>query len=171
MILLAKNDKGYRNLLKLVTIANTEGFYYKPRIDKNLLEKHREGLIVSTACIGGEIPQCILNGDLSGAEDAIKWYKSIFKDDFYLEIQRHKTTDPQLPTDVYDSQVIVNKQLIRLGEKYGVKVIATNDIHFTNDEDADPHDLLICLNTGKDIDDPSRMRYTCLLYTSPSPRD
>ncbi len=160
LILLAKNEKGYRNLLKLVTIANTEGFYYKPRIDKNLLEKHKEGLIVSTACLGGEIPQCILNGDLPAAEDAIKWYKSIFKDDFYFEIQRHKTTDPQLPTDVYDSQVIVNKQLIRLGEKYGVKVIATNDIHFTNDEDADPHDLLICLNTGKDIDDPSRMRYT-----------
>ena len=160
LILLAKNEKGYRNLLKLVTVANTEGFYYKPRIDKNLLEKHSEGLIVSSACIGGEIPQCILKGDLPAAEEAIKWFKSIFKDDFYLEIQRHKTTEPQLPTDVYESQVIVNKELIRLGEKFGVKVIATNDSHFTNDEDADAHDLLICLNTGKDLDDPSRMRYT-----------
>ncbi len=160
LILLAKNEKGYRNLLKLVTIANNEGFYYKPRIDKNLLEKYSEGLIVSSACIGGEIPQYILKGDLSAAEEAIKWFKSIFKDDFYLEIQRHKTTDPSLPTDVYESQVIVNKELIRLGEKCGVKVIATNDSHFTNGEDADAHDLLICLNTGKDLDDPLRMRYT-----------
>jgi len=160
LILLAKNEKGYRNLLKLVTVANTEGFYYKPRIDKNLLEKHSEGLIVSSACIGGEIPQCILKGDIQGAEEAIKWFQSIFKDDFYLEIQRHKTTDPALPTDVYESQVIVNKELIRLGAKFGVKVIATNDSHFTDNEDADAHDLLICLNTGKDLDDPSRMRYT-----------
>ena len=160
LILLAKNEKGYRNLLKLVTLANTEGFYYKPRIDKNLLEKHSEGLIVSSACIGGEIPQCILKGDLIAAEEAIMWFKSIFNDDFYLELQRHKTTDPQLPTDVYESQLIVNKELIRLGEKCGVKVIATNDSHFTNEEDADAHDLLICLNTGKDLDDPSRMRYT-----------
>ena len=160
LILLAKNEKGYRNLLKLVTVANTEGFYYKPRIDKNLLEKHSEGLIVSSACIGGEIPQCILKGDMAAAEEAIKWFKSIFRDDFYLEIQRHKTTEPQLPTEVYDSQMIVNKELIRLGEKFNVKVIATNDSHFTNGEDADAHDLLICLNTGKDLDDPSRMRYT-----------
>lgn len=160
LILLAKNEKGYRNLLKLVTVANTQGFYYKPRIDKNLLEKHSEGLIVSSACIGGEIPQHILKGDMAAAEEAILWFKNIFKDDFYLEIQRHKTTDPLLPTDVYESQIIVNKELIRLGEKFGVKVIATNDSHFTNGEDADAHDLLICLNTGKDLDDLSRMRYT-----------
>jgi len=160
LILLAKNEKGYRNLLKLVTVASTEGFYYKPRIDKNLLEKHSEGLIVSSACIGGEIPQFILKGDLPAAEEAIQWFKSIFKDDFYLEIQRHKTTDPKLPTDVYESQIIVNKELIRLGAKFGVKVIATNDSHFTDDDDADAHDLLICLNTGKDLDDPTRMRYT-----------
>ena len=160
LILLAKNETGYRNLLKLVTVANTEGFYYKPRIDKNLLEEHSEGLIVSSACIGGEIPQHILHGDLPAAEAAINWFKSIFHDDFYLEVQRHKTTDPELPTDVYESQVIVNKELIRLGEKLGVKIIATNDSHFTNEEDADAHDLLICLNTGKDLDDPTRMRYT-----------
>ena len=160
LILLAKNEIGYRNLLKLVTIANTEGMYYKPRIDKNLLEKHSEGLIVSSACIGGEIPQYILKGDLEAAEEAIIWFKNIFKDDFYLEIQRHKTVEAHLPTEVYDCQVIVNKELIRLGEKFGVKVIATNDSHFTNGEDADAHDLLICLNTGKDLDDPSRMRYT-----------
>lgn len=160
LILLAKNEKGYRNLLKLVTIANTEGMYYKPRIDKNLLEKHSEGLIVSSACIGGEIPQHILKGDMKAAEEAIQWFKNIFKDDFYLEIQRHKTAEAHLPTEVYDSQLIVNKELIRLGKKYDIKVIATNDSHFTNGEDADAHDLLICLNTGKDLDDPSRMRYT-----------
>lgn len=160
LILLAKNEKGYRNLLKLVTIANTEGFYYKPRIDKSLLEKYSEGLIVSSACIGGEIPQCILSGNLQGAEDAINWFTSIFKDDFYLEVQRHKSIDPEIPKDVYENQTIVNKELIRLGKKLGVKVIATNDTHFTNGEDADAHDLLICLNTGKDLDDPSRMRYT-----------
>ena len=160
LILLAKNEKGYRNLLKLVTIANTEGMYYKPRIDKNLLEKHSEGLIVSSACIGGEIPQHILKGDMNAAEEAIQWFKNIFKDDFYLEIQRHKTAEAHLPTEVYDSQLIVNKELVRLGKKYDIKVIATNDSHFTNGEDADAHDLLICLNTGKDLDDPSRMRYT-----------
>lgn len=160
LILLAKNEVGYRNLLKLITIANTEGFYYKPRVDKELLEKYHEGLIVSSACIGGEIPQCILKGDLKGAEAAIQWFVSIFKDDFYLELQRHKTTDHSLPTDVYESQLIVNKELLRLGAQYGIKIIATNDSHFTNEEDADAHDLLICLNTGKDLDDPTRMRYT-----------
>jgi DNA polymerase-3 subunit alpha len=160
LILLAKNEKGYRNLLKLVTIASTEGFYYKPRIDKSLLEKHSEGLIVSTACIGGEIPQSILSGNIQGAEDAIVWFKSVFKDDFYLEVQRHKSSDPDVPKDVYESQVIVNKELLRMGKKLGVKVIATNDSHFTNGEDADAHDLLICLNTGKDLEDPTRMRYT-----------
>jgi len=160
LILLAKNEKGYRNLLKLATIASNEGMYYKPRIDKSLLEKYKEGLIVSSACLGGEIPQLILKGNISEAENAILWFKSIFKDDYYLEIQRHKTTDPQLPTDVYESQVIVNQQILLLAKKHHVKVIATNDVHFTNEEDADAHDLLICLNTGKDLDDPTRMRYT-----------
>ena len=160
LILLAKNEKGYRNLLKLATIASNEGMYYKPRIDKNLLEKYGEGLIASTACLGGEIPQFILNGDIKGADEAIRWYISIFKNDFYLEIQRHKTTDPRLSTEVYDYQVIVNREMLNLAKKHHVKVIATNDVHFTNEEDADAHDLLICLNTGKDLDDPGRMRYT-----------
>jgi DNA polymerase III subunit alpha len=160
LILLAKNEKGYRNLLKLITIANNEGFYYKPRIDKSLLEKFSEGLIVTTACLGGEIPQSIIKGDISGAEDAVRWFKSVFKDDFYLEVQRHKTTDPQLSADVYENQVIVNAELLVLAKKHDVKVIATNDVHFTNEEDADAHDLLICLNTGKEIDDTNRMRYT-----------
>ncbi|MEI7830263.1 MAG: DNA polymerase III subunit alpha [Prolixibacteraceae bacterium] len=160
LILLAKNMKGYRNLLKLVTIANTEGMYYKPRIDKVLLEKYSEGLIVSSACLGGEIPQFILKGDYTAAGETIEWYKSIFGEDFYLEVQRHPAVDPELRRDVYEKQVIVNKVITELAKKHHVKLIATNDVHFVNQEDADAHDLLICLNTGKDLDDPSRMKYT-----------
>ena len=160
LILLAKNMKGYRNLLKLVTIANTEGFYYKPRIDKELLEKYSEGLIVSTACLGGEVPQLIMKGDLGGVNEAINWYKTIFGEDFYLEVQRHPAANPELRQDVYEKQVIVNQELVRLAKQHDIKLIATNDVHFVNQEDADAHDLLICLNTGKDLDDATRMRYT-----------
>jgi DNA polymerase III subunit alpha len=160
LILLAKNYTGYKNLIKLISIANTEGFYYKPRIDKKLLKQYGEGLIVSTACIGGEIPQLLINGQLKDAEAAIEWYKKIFGGDFYLEIQRHPSEIPELRAEVYDHQVEVNLHMLDLAKKYQVKLIATNDIHFINREDADAHDLLICLNTGKDVDDPNRMRYT-----------
>ncbi len=160
LILLAKNEKGYRNLLKLVTLANTEGMYYKPRIDKTLLKKYSEGLIVSSACLGGEVPQLIMKGDIVGANDTIAWYKSIFGDDFYLEVQRHPAADPELRRDVYDKQVSVNNELVKLAKEHDIKLIATNDVHFVNEEDADAHDLLICLNTGKDLDDPTRMKYT-----------
>jgi DNA polymerase-3 subunit alpha len=160
LILLAKNVAGYRNLLKLVTIANTEGMYYKPRIDKVLLERYSEGLIVSSACLGGEIPQLIMKGDMQGVNDTILWYKSIFGEDFYLELQRHPAADPELRMEVYDRQVSVNKELILLAKHHNIKLIATNDVHFVNEEDADAHDLLICLNTGKDLDDPTRMKYT-----------
>ena len=160
LILLAKNVVGYRNLLKLVSAAYTEGFYYKPRIDKELLEQHREGLIVSSACLGGEVPQHIMAGHLNDADETIQWFKSIFGDDFYLELQRHPAESPEMRQNVYENQVLVNKEMIGLAKKHGVKLICTNDIHFINQEDADAHDLLICLNTGKDLDDPSRMRYT-----------
>ncbi len=160
LILLAKNEKGYRNLLKLVSIANVEGMYYKPRIDKHLLEKHHEGLIVTTACIGGEIPQRIMAGDLSGARESILWFKRIFGDDFYLELQRHPAEDLESRRDVYDNQVLVNRHLLEFSKELGVKVIAANDVHFTDAADAEAHDLLICLNTGKDFDDEKRMRYT-----------
>lgn len=160
LILLAKNPKGYKNLIKLISIANNEGFYYKPRIDKTLLEKYSEGLIASSSCLGGEIPSLLMNNHIKDAEDAILWYKSIFGADYYLELQRHPSELPQMRQDVYDKQVLVNKLIIALAKKFGVKIIATNDVHFTNSEDADAHDLLICLNTGKDVDDPSRMRYT-----------
>ncbi len=160
LILLAKNKTGYRNLVKLISIAATDGFYYKPRIDKSLLEKYREGLIVSSSCLGGEIPTLLMNNHVKDAEDTIMWYKNIFGSDFYLELMRHPSEMPQQREEVYDKQVLVNKQILPLAKKLGVKVIATNDIHFINAEDADAHDLLICLNTGKDVDDPSRMRYT-----------
>jgi len=160
LIILAKNLVGYHNLLKLVSAAYTEGFYYKPRIDKELLEKHHEGLIVSSACLGGEVPQHIMAGHLQDADDTIQWYKSLFGEDFYLELQRHPSESPEMRQNVYENQVLVNTQMLGLAKKHEVKLICTNDIHFINQEDADAHDLLICLNTGKDLDDPSRMRYT-----------
>jgi DNA polymerase-3 subunit alpha len=160
LILLAKNKQGYRNLVKLISVATIEGFYYKPRIDKNLLEKHREGLIVSSACLGGEISTAIMNNHVEDAENAILWYKNLFGSDFYLELMRHPSEMPEQRENVYDKQMLVNETLLKLATKHHIKVIATNDVHFTNAEDADAHDLLICLNTGKDIDDPSRMRYT-----------
>ena len=160
LILLAKNDRGYKNLVKLISIANNEGFYYKPRIDKTLLKKYSEGLIVSSSCLGGEIPTLLMNNHIKDAEDSIVWFKGVFGSDYYLELQRHPSEMPQQREEVYDKQVEVNKLILLLAKKYGIKVIATNDVHFTNAEDADAHDLLICLNTGKDVDDPNRMRYT-----------
>ena len=160
LIILAKNHTGYHNLMRLASIGYTEGFYYKPRIDREILEKYSEGLIISSACLGGEIPQNIMNGNVEGARDAIRWYKNLFGEDYYLEIMRHKTDDPQMNANIYDNQELCNKKILELGKELGVKVIATNDSHFLNAEDADAHDLLICLNTGKDLDDPTRMRYT-----------
>lgn len=160
LILLAKNYTGYKNLLKLVSLANTEGFYYKPRIDKTLLEKHHEGLIVSSACLGGEIPQKIMEGDISGAEEAIKWYKNVFGDDYYLELHRHPAESPKEREEVYEQQLKVNKVLVELAKKFDVKLIAANDVHFTNQGDADAHDILICINTAKNFEDENRLRYT-----------
>ncbi|MFW5831534.1 MAG: DNA polymerase III subunit alpha, partial [Prolixibacteraceae bacterium] len=160
LILLAKNKTGYRNLIKLISIATTDGFYYKPRIDKNLLQKYSEGLIASSSCLGGEIPALLMNNRLQDAEDGILWYKNIFGEDYYLELMRHPCEMPQQREEVYDRQVKVNEMIVPLAKKLGIKIIATNDVHFINAEDADAHDLLICLNTGKDVDDPARMRYT-----------
>ena len=160
IILLAKNEVGYTNLLKMTSIAYTEGMYYKPRIDKDLLEKYHEGVIVSSACLGGEVAQHIMQGNIDKAKETILWYKGVFNDDYYLEVMRHPTDDPRLRKDVYENQVKVNKVILDLGKELGVKVIATNDAHFTNKEDAEAHDLLVCLSTGRDYDDPTRMRYT-----------
>lgn len=160
LILLAKNKTGYHNLVKLSSLAYTEGFYYKPRIDKELLEKYSEGLIVSTACLGGEIPQAIMAGKIDEAEKLVEWFKAHFGNDFYLEVMRHKSGNPKIDSEVFQNQQMVNKAMLQLSEKFGVKIIATNDVHFLNAEDAEAHDRLICLNTRKDLDDPNRMRYT-----------
>lgn len=160
LIVLAKNKIGYKNLIKIVSKSWTHGFYGRPRIDKSLLEKYHEGLIVCSACLGGEIPKKIMKGDLEEAEEAVKWFKNIFGDDYYLELQRHNANRPDANKSVYPLQVQVNEQLIQLGKKLGVKIIATNDAHFVDEADADAHDRLICLSTGKDFNDPNRMRYT-----------
>ena len=160
LILLAKNMTGYRNLLKLISIANLEGFFYRPRIDKQLLEQYKDGLIVASACLGGEISQKIMNGQLDEAREAILWYKELFGDDYYLELQRLPSTNQRMREDIYDRQVIVNEKLLEFSKELGVKVIATNDVHFTDEDMAEAHDILICLNTGKDVNDENRMRYT-----------
>jgi DNA polymerase-3 subunit alpha len=160
LILLAKNLTGYKNLIKLVSIAWIKGFYYKPRIDKPLLIRYREGLIASSACLAGEIQNEILNGTLNGAEEALKSYTDIFGEDFYLEIQRHETYDPDADRSAFPLQQKVIETFKKLSSKYNVKVIASNDVHFINSEDAEAHDRLICINTAKDLDDPNRLRYS-----------
>ncbi len=152
LILLAKNHAGYKNLLKMISMANTEGMYYKPRVDKEILEKYSEGIIVSSACLGGEVPQRIMENNLDAARDTIRWFKRVFGDDYYLEMQLHPNDDPRLRTEIYENQRKVNEVILNLAKELDVKVIATNDVHFVNAEDADAHDLLICLNTGKDLD-------------------
>jgi DNA polymerase-3 subunit alpha len=160
LILLAKNLTGYKNLVKLVSSAWIRGFYYKPRVDKELLARHHEGLIASSACLAGEIQSEILHGSVTAAEKALKSYLDIFGDDFYLEIQRHETYDPDADQSVFPQQQKVIEAFRKLSEKYNVKIIATNDVHFIDGEDAEAHDRLICINTAKDLDDPDRLRYS-----------
>ena len=160
LIILAKNRTGYLNLVKLCSTAFVDGFYYRPRIDKRELEKHHEGLIISSACLGGEIDQKIMAGDIAGAEAAAQWYKDLLGEDYYLEVMRHPAADPRQRAEIYDNQQLCIQEKIKIAQKLGIKLIATNDVHFLNAEDAEAHDLLICLNTRKDIDDPNRMRYT-----------
>jgi len=160
LILLAKNRTGYKNLVKLVSTGWIEGHYYKPRIDKEILKEYSEGLIASTACLGGDIPSQILNDSASGLEESLAYYLETFGNDFYMEMQRHPTGDPHFDDDTLAKQEKVNARLMEIALDKGVKLIATNDVHFVNEEDAEAHDRLICLNTGKDLDDPTRMRYT-----------
>lgn len=160
LIVLAKNLTGYHNLLKLVSLSYTEGFYGKPRIDKEILFKYKEGLIVSTACIAGEIPTAIRKNDIELAHKLILEFKEVFNDDFYLELQYHKTTDPLADQEVYKEQEKVNQALIDLSKQTGVKLICTNDVHFINQEDAEAHDRLICINTNVSLNEPNRLRYT-----------
>lgn len=160
LILLAKNLDGYYNLVKLVSLGWTEGYYYRPKIDRELLERYHEGLICSSACLAGEIPQDIRNGNLTGAEETALWYKNLFGEDFYLEVMLHKTEIPGANEEVYPQQLLVNEQLFRMSEKLGIKCIATNDVHFTRKEDGPAHDRLICLTTNAMYDDEKRLRYT-----------
>ncbi|MBO4942137.1 MAG: DNA polymerase III subunit alpha [Muribaculaceae bacterium] len=160
LIVLAKNQKGYKNLIKLVSKAWTEGFYHHARTDRKELYEHREGLIVCSACLGGEIPRLIRAGDMAGADAAVKWYHDTFGEDYYIELQRHKATVPRANHETYEIQKQVEPELIRLAQKYGIKVIASNDSHFLNEEDAEAHDRLICLSTNRNVNDPSRMLYS-----------
>ena len=160
LVVLAKNKKGYHNLIKLVSKAWTDGFYMRPRTDREELEKYHEGLIVCSACIAGEIPRKIIQGKLEEAEEAIQWYKRVFGDDFYLELQRHRATVPRANHEAFGLQQIANEKLIEYSQKYGVKLVCTNDVHFVDEENAEAHDRLICLSTGKDLDDPNRMVYS-----------
>ncbi len=160
LIVLAKNKKGYHNLIKLVSKSWTHGFYMRPRTDRTELEKYKEGLIICSACLGGEIPKRINEEKFEEAEEAIRWYKNMFGEDYYLELQLHKPTVARANTEAYPLQVNANKHLIEYSKKFGVKLICSNDVHFVNEEHAEAHDRLICLSTGRDLDDPNRMLYT-----------
>jgi DNA polymerase-3 subunit alpha len=160
LVLLAKNHTGYKNLMKLVSFGWTEGFYYKPRIDKGLLEKYHEGIIALSACLNGVISDKVRHQGLDAAREELKFYKSLFGEDFYLELQRHPSGDPEMDKEVYEDQVFVNRHLVDLAYEFNLTYIATNDVHFINKDDAEAHDRLLCISTGKDVDDKNRMRYT-----------
>ena len=168
LVLLAKDKIGYRNLIQLTTKAHLEGFYYKPRVDKQLLQEYHQGLIALSACVSGEIPRLILSGLMQDAQQAALWYKQTFGD-FYLEIQRHPI--PELEQ--------INQGLISMSGELDIPLVATNDVHYIDREDASAHDLLLCIGTNSSIHDEKRIKMAgdffylkaCLLYTSPSPRD
>ena len=160
LILLAKNFKGYKNLLKIVSKAWTDGFYDRPRTDRHELEKYHEGLICASACLGGEIPRLITEERLQEAEESVLWYKNLFGEDYYLELQLHKATVERANHEAYGMQCKVNAKLVEFSQKHNIPLICTNDVHFVDEKDAEAHDRLICLSTGKDLDDPKRMLYS-----------
>ena len=162
LIVLAKNYNGYKNLIKLVSNAWTDGYYYRPRTDRADLERYHEDLIVCSACIAGEVPAKILKGDIPGAREAIEWHKRVFGDDYYLELQRHEVKDPnqRANRETFPLQQRANKEILKLAKEYGIKVVCTNDCHFVDQENAEAHDHLLCLSTGKELNDPTRMLYS-----------
>ena len=162
LIVLAKNYQGYKNLIKLVSRSWVDGYYMRPRTDREDLEKYHEGLIVCSACIAGEVPKKILDGDIAGAREAIEWYHRVFGGDYYLELQRHEVKDPaqRANRETFPLQQKANKVIIELAREYGIKLICSNDAHFVDQENAEAHDHLLCLSTGKDLDDPTRMLYS-----------
>lgn len=159
LVLLAKNLTGYQNLMKLTSLAYLEGYYYHPRIDKALVSKHSEGLIALSACLGGEVAQTIMNQGEEAARQVVEEFKTIFGEDFYLEMQRHPSDDERTK-NVYEDQTYVNGVLKKLSEEFNVKLVASNDVHFVEAHDAPAQDRLVCINTAKDVDDENRMRYT-----------
>ena len=162
LIVLAKNYQGYKNLIKLVSRAWVDGYYMRPRTDREDLERYHEGLIVCSACIAGEVPRKILKDDLAGAREAVEWYHRVFREDYYLELQRHEVKDPHIRAnrEAFPLQQRANKVMLQLAKEYHIKVVCTNDAHFVDKENAEAHDHLLCLSTGKDLDDPSRMLYS-----------
>lgn len=164
LIVLAKNYNGYKNLIKLVSNSWVDGFYNRPRTDRMELEKYHEDLIVCSACIAGEVPAKILKGDIAGAREAIEWHKRLWGDDYYLELQRHEVKNPdpnyRANRETFPLQQQANKVLIELAKEYGIKLVCTNDAHFVDEDNAEAHDHLLCLATGKDLDDPTRMLYS-----------
>ena len=160
LVVLAKNKTGYRNLIKLVSESWTRGFYQHPRTDKESIAAHREGLIISSACLGGEIPRLLDAGRIEEADASVKWWKETMGDDYYLELMRHKATVPRANHEVYEKQKAIEPEIIRLARKYNIKLIATNDSHFVNEADAEAHDHLICISTKKDLNDEKRMLYS-----------
>lgn len=149
LVLLVKNEKGYDNLMKIASVASIEGFYYKPRVDREYLKEHSEGLIALSACLGGEVQKAILNNNFDSAKESALFYKEIFKDRFYLELQNHGM----------EEQRKVNEINIKLSKELGIPLVATNDVHYINQEDSKAHDILMCIQTGKTVDDPNRRKY------------
>ena len=162
LIVLAKNYNGYKNLIKLVSRAWVDGFYMRPRTDREDLERYHEDLIVCSACIAGEVPAKILRDDIEGAREAIEWYKRVFGDDYYLELQRHEVKDPnqRANRETFPLQQKANRVILQLAKEYGIKVVCTNDAQFVDKDNAEAHDHLLCLSTGRDLDDPNRMLYS-----------
>ena len=149
LILLAKNNQGYKNLSKLVSIGFTEGYYYKPRIDLEVLEKYHEGLIVLSGCLAGAVNRALLEGQTEKAEEIALWHKNVFGEDYYIEIQNNGIRE----------QVLANQKLIQLAKKLNIPLVATNDAHYLKREDAYNHEVLLCIQTGKRMSDPDRMRF------------
>ncbi|MDQ8160022.1 MAG: DNA polymerase III subunit alpha [Gemmatimonadota bacterium] len=158
LVLLARDLVGYKNLVKLSSLAYTEGFYTKPRIDRELLAKYSEGLIVSSACLAGEVAGHLMENRMDAAREAAAWYAELFKDRYYLEVQAHTS----------EGQATLNAKILSLGDELGLPVIATNDAHFLKHEDHDAHDVLLCIGLGKDRNDRDRMKYDDGLYFKPA---
>ena len=162
LIVLAKNEKGYHNLIKLVSRSYVDGFYMRPRTDHEDLERFREGLIICSACIGGELPKKIQAGDMEGALQTASWFKSIWGDDYYIELQRHEVKNPAIRAnrDIYPLQMDINRGLLEVARQLDIKIICSNDSHFVDEENAEAHDRLLCLGTNRDVDDQNRMLYS-----------